>query len=144
MSFQPDLSQLTAFGAAVLPVFWLREKKLLWKILGVAAFAALMVRCASIPLSLETVPYCEGILTMLWDTAVLLKLAGWIALLAIPACFMVQFHRQKKLHLLCWCIYDLVSVLFVLTGEYPTPFMGFGISAIAGFWIGFVADTEEK
>ena len=46
LCFQPDLSQLAAFGAAVLPVLWMREKKPLWKILHAVLFFGLMVRCA--------------------------------------------------------------------------------------------------
>lgn len=144
LSVQPDLLQLTAFAAAAIPLLWVREKKPLWRGACVALLLALMVRCMYMPVTLEPVAYCEGILAMLGDISWLLMAAGVAALAVIPAMCAYGFSRSPKTHLLSLAIYYAVSMLFVLSGEYPAPFMGFGLSPIVGYWLAYVCGGAQE
>lgn len=144
LSFQPDLSQLTAFAAAAMLVVWKREKKPLWRGVCAALLIMLIVRCAYAPVGLEPVAHCEGILTMLGDVSAVALAAGLAALAAIPAIGVYGFVRSGKLHFLCLAVYYAASMLFGLFGEYPVPFMGFGLSPIAGYWLAYVCSGAQE
>ena len=132
---QPDLSQLVAFSVAVLPLLWQRRNERLWTAACVLSLAAFAIRCLLVPVSVAPVECCEGILTMLGEVSPLLLFAGVIALAVIPVWFAYRFFRRGGLHLLSLAVYYAISLLFVLPGEYPVPFMGFGLSSIAGYFL---------
>lgn len=132
---QPSLAQLAAFSAAALVIFWRGGYKRIRGAAGALALVLLVFACRQIPVTLEPVPHCEGILTMLGDRSWLLQAAGLLSLAAIPALFLHQFCGKRETHALCLSVYYAVSLLFVLTGEYPVPFMGFGLSPIAGYFL---------
>ncbi|MBP3426932.1 MAG: hypothetical protein J6M47_01575 [Clostridia bacterium] len=137
LCLQPDLSQLAAFSAAALPLLWLRQKDRFWALFSLAALAALLVVCAFSPVTLEPLSYSEGILSMLGGRSPLLCAAGWLALAAIPACGLYAFLRRGALPSLCAAVYYAALLLFVLTGAYPVPFMGFGLSPIVGYYLAY-------
>ena len=138
LCFQPDLSQLTAFAAAVIPILCRRKMKPLFKAGHMLLLAMLVFRCMNIPTALEPASCSEGILTMLAEASWLLHAAGWAALAAIPAYLMHRFCRQGAAPLLSLSVYYTVSMLFALTGDYPVPFIGFGFSPIAGYWLALI------
>ena len=132
---QPDFSQLTAFSLGILPVLWLRRNHVGWLMASLIFLGACLIRCAGIPVELEPAAYCEGILAMLHNLSPLMQVIGWLALSLIPICFLVRFFRRREAGELCLAIYYAVVILFSVTGEYPVPFMGFGLSPIVGYWL---------
>jgi len=144
LSFQPDVLQLTAFSAAAIPILWQHKKKRLRGIGCVLLLAALLLRCLSVPISIEPVSYCEGILTVLAETSWMLQAAGWAVLAAIPAFFMYRFCRQGNVQMLSLSIYYAAAMAFIFSGEYPVPFMGFGLSPIAGYYLAHICGTAGE
>ena len=136
LSFQPDLSQLTALSAAAIPVLWRQGKKQTW--LSLLILGVLWIRCMNIPITLEPEPCSEGILAMLADVSHLLRVMGWAAIMIVPVCGLFQFCKTGKAQALSIALYYAVSLLFALTGEYPVLFMGFGLSPIAGYYLAYV------
>lgn len=138
LCLQPDFSQLTAFSLGALPMLWQSRKKR-WFSAAAAAFPLIcLMRCAGIPTALEPVAYCEGILAILGGFSPLMQAAGWLALAMIPGCFLCRFCFGRSVGALCLAIYYAVTMLFSLTGQYPVPFMGFGLSPIAGYWLAYL------
>lgn len=146
LALQPDASQLTAFAAAVLPVLWLRRKNVLWSAVTLLALAVCLLRAFSVPVVMEPVEYCEGILEMLRGISPLLMAAGVLALALVPAFWAVRFGRDRSILMLSLAIYYAAAMLFGLSGAYPMPIMGFGLSPIAGFYLTclFVPLAERK
>jgi len=133
LSIQPDLAQMAAFCAAALPVLRQRREKRAWTLGSMAALGALLMYCIRMPVSIEPVSYCEGILVMLGTISPLLQAAGFAALAVIPLCWLYFFGRRRETRLLSLAVYYTVVLLFGLSGKYPVPFMGFGLSPIAGY-----------
>ena len=142
--FQPDLSQLTAFCAAALPLIWkCGTKRILQE--GITVCLCILLRiCLSVQTVVPPVPYTEGILSMLGNISGILVAVGWIALLLIPLFFVFGYYKKKSRPLLCLALYYTVTILFILDGHYPVPFMGFGLSPIAGYWLAYAVMVPEK
>jgi len=139
LRFQPDLSQLSAFSAAALVVLWRHRKNRLWSVLSVFVLCALVIRCLGVPTAIEPAAHCEGVLITLGERSWLLQAAGWIALAAIPAYWMYRFARRGKAGTLSLAVYYAVTILFTISGEYPVPFAGFGLSSIVGYCLAYAA-----
>jgi hypothetical protein len=135
LCLQPDLSQLAAFSLGVLPLLWKRRKKVYWTVASIILLAVFAICCINAPVELESVAYCEGILRMVGEISPLLMIAGGIALALIPGYFIYRFFRTRNTVMLGLASYYAVAILFSITGEYPVPFMGFGLSPIAGYWL---------
>ena len=133
VSIQPDASQMTALAAAAIPLLWRGRKNKGWTLLSAAALALLIIHCLRMPLAVESVPYSEGVLAMLGGISPLLAAAGCAALALVPAFWSWRFCRERKIWQLSLAVYEAVMILFGLTGQYPVPFMGFGLSPIVGY-----------
>lgn len=140
---QPDLSQLSAFSAAAILLLWQRRKN--WQTIAGCAviLTGLLIRCRQTP-SLQPVSYCEGILSMLGDVSWVLEIAGCLSLAAIPVFFLYLFLRKKQPQLLSLAAYYAVMLAFIVTGDYPVPFIGFGLSPILGFFICLVCSVNDS
>ena len=144
LSIQPDLMQMTAFCAAVFPVLWEKREKRTWMLGSVIVLSLLLVCCIRTPVSIEPVLYCEGILAMLGQTSRLLQAAGVTALAVIPLCWAYGFYRWRKVQMLSLAVYYAAAMLFALSGEYPVPFMGFGLSPVAGYGLAYACGAAQK
>lgn len=146
LCIQPDLAQLAAFAAASLVILWQNRKRYGWSVLCAAAQAAMVVICLRIPTEIESVSYSEGILMMLGELSPLLLPIGVFALVLIPGAWGYRFFKARSLWMLSLTVYYVMIILFGLTGEYPMPFMGFGLSPIVGYWLAvlLIPDAEEK
>ena len=140
---QPDFSQLTAFSLGILPVLWLRRNHVGWLMASLIFLGACLIRCAGIPVELEPAAYCEGILVMLHNLSPLMQAIGCMSLALIPLCFLVRFFRRREVGELCLALYYAAVILFSVAGEYPVPFMGFGLSPIAGYYLMHVCTLER-
>ena len=145
LGLQPDLSQLAAFCAAACVILWQRREDKC-RTLGCAVIlCACMLRCLTVPVVIEPVAYCEGILTMLAGRSIMLWAAGWIALALVPAWWMQRFIRQDEPRALILALYYAAGLLFVVSGKYPVAFMGFGLSPIAGYMLACAfCDADSK
>jgi len=144
LCLQPDLSQLAAFSAAMLPLLWSRRKERLFSLAGLLTLAASVVLCLLSPSSVEPVEYSEGVLAMLFALSPLLMAAGVVFLAAVPAFFGVRFLRLRQPHLLSLAAYYAVLMLFILPGTYPVPFIGFGLSPIAGYYLACLCGASAR
>lgn len=142
LAIQPDVSQLAAMASASVPLLWYGAKK--WSVPFAAALAALMLYCMGVPVTIEPVAYSEGVMSLLQETSWLLMAAGTVFLALIPAIWVYRFFREKRIWMLSLAIYYAVITLFALSGAYPMPFMGFGLSPIAGYWLSFMLVPEDE
>ena len=139
---QPDFSQLAALTAAALPVLW-GKRKALPALLYAALLLVLAALCARIPVTIEPVPYCEGVLSLLGAQSPALFVSGAAALALIPGFWAYRFLKTKNCRMLSLAVYYTAVILFGLTGEYPVPFMGFGLSPVAGWWLAGLVMTAD-
>lgn len=135
LCFQPDFSQLTAFSLGALPVLWRKGKPAVWSAVSMVFLAACLLYCAGVPTALEPAAHSEGILALLSNLSPLMRVAGWLALALIPGYFVRRFLERGSSSALCLAIYYATVILFSLTGQYPVPFMGFGLSPIVGYYL---------
>lgn len=135
LCLQPDLSQLAALSLGALPVIFRKREKPLLRAGVIVLLMALCVLCAVKPVALEPVDTSEGILFMLGGVSPLLLAAGAASLALIPLFFLLRFRREGSPALLCLCFYYAAILLFGLSGQYPVPFMGVGLSPIAGYFL---------
>ena len=143
--FQPDASQLLAFS---IPAIILMLRSGISRIIKGGFCGVLLVLTLKSWLcldSLQPVDYTEGILTMLQDVSVVLYVAGIVALFLIPVCFLV-FCKEKSRNICTGiAIYYWLMILSTFAGNFPVPFMGYGISPVLGFFaflIWFVGDDK--
>lgn len=142
LCLQPDFSQLAAFSLGMLPVLWQRRRHVVWSVATAILLIVALIRCAGIPTALEPAAYSEGILALLDNFSPLMQGIGWLALAVIPGYFVCWSICHKSVAVMCLAIYYTVGIAFSLTGQYPVPFMGFGLSPIAGYWLAFLFVSE--
>ena len=142
LSLQPEFSQMTALFAAALPLFWRTRRNLRWSIPTLLVLAGLMIRCACAPVSLESVAHSDGMLSLLGSMSPVLLAAGCLSLVLIPAFFAYRFAKTGNTHMLSLALYAAALLAFV--GKYPVPFMGFGLSPIAGYWLAYLLISEKE
>ena len=142
LSLQPDISQLTALAAAALPVLWRGRKKLCWSVPALLLLAGFMVRCAFVPTVLESVAHSDGMLSLLGGVSPVLLAAGCVSLALIPAFFVYRFRMTGKTPMLSLALY--IAVMCAFSGRYPVPFIGFGLSPIAGYWLAYAFLSAEE
>lgn len=145
LCLQPDFSQLTALVLGTLPILW-RKREHGYRFAAVLLILfALAVRCYAVPTALEPAAHSEGILAMLGGLSPVMRPAGWLALALIPGSFAIRFARGGETGALCLAAYYAAVLFFSLTGKYPVPFMGFGLSPIAGYALaGLLCAQTEK
>lgn len=145
LCLQPDFSQLTALLIGALPILWRKREQGYRPAAVLMMLSVLAVRCCTVPTALEPAAHSEGILALLGGLSPLMQAAGWLALALIPASFALEFARCGETGALCLAAYYAAVILFSLTGEYPVPFMGFGLSPIAGYALsGLLKAKPEK
>lgn len=132
---QPDASQLLAFS---LPMIFLLLKSNIFKIVK-AGFSAILFFltlkswfCLD---ALQPVNYTEGILTMLHDLSVVLFITGIAALFWVPIYFLISSTKKNRKICIGITMYYWLMILSTFIGNFPVPFMGYGISPILGFYI---------
>lgn len=85
--------------------------------------------------TLQPVNYTEGILTMLNDLSVLLYIIGIIVLFWIPVYFLISSINKNRNICIGITLYYWLMILSTFMGNFPVPFMGYGISPILGYYI---------
>lgn len=144
---QPDASQLLAFS---LPMIVLLLKSKISKVITTSFSIVLLLLTVKswIELdSLQPVNYTEGILTMVYDTSIVLYIIGIASLLWIPICFLVLCQKQSRNICVGITTYYWMMIFATFVGNFPVPFMGFGLSPILGFYIfliWFIKDSNSN
>ena len=132
---QPDASQLLAFS---LPMIVLVLKSKISKVITTSFSIILLflILKSWIALdSLQPVNYTEGILTMVYETSIVLYIIGIASLLWIPICFLVLCQKQSRNICVGITTYYWIMIFATFAGNFPVPFMGYGLSPILGFYI---------
>jgi hypothetical protein len=132
---QPDASQLLAFS---LPMIVLLLKSKISKVITTSFSIVLLLLTLKswIELdSLQPINYTEGILTMVYDTSIVLYIIGIASLLWVPICFLVLCQKQSRNICVGITLYYWMMICATFVGNFPVPFMGYGLSPILGFYI---------
>lgn len=136
---QPDASQATAFGAAMLVVLASLRAPAAIRAGGAAAVVVAVVAAWMRPDPLAPVPEVEGIIGLAWAWSPLAA-AGAVALLAATALWplrmAVSHPASPRVAALAFAACCLVSALAPAFGAFPVPLVGVGMSPVLGFWLG--------
>lgn len=144
---QPDASQLLAFS---FPMIVLLLKSDISKIIKSSLWAILVFLTLKSWFCLDTLPpvnYTEGVLTMLHELSVVLYLAGIVTLFWTPVYFLISSMKENRSICMGIAMYYWLMILSTFAGNFPVPFMGYGISPILGFYIfltWFVKEDKKK
>ena len=135
---QPDASQATAFGGAVMAVLLLSPLRRGPRWTGAALAAVAMVGAWLRPDPLAPVPEVEGILRLAWALSPFAALLAGAALGA-SALTPLLAARQGGSTLsasVALIVYFLLAAIAPALGTFPVPLVGMGVSPILGSWLG--------
>lgn len=135
LSIQPDASQLLAFS---FPMIVLLIKSNISQIIKGSVPSILFFLTLKSWFCLDTlqpVNYTEGVLTMLNDLSVVLYIIGIVALFWIPIYFLISSINKNRNICIGIAVYYWLMILSTFIGNFPVPFMGYGISPILGYYI---------
>ena len=145
---QPDPSQATAFGVALVVLLFRRGSgtSIDWITACAILLGALVAWTRPDPLA--SVPYVEGIVGLALNLGAPWGIASLLALALLPIPFIaVAFTRPHggSASLAVAVYYGLVSSM-PLVGPYPVPLLGFGLSPMVGYFtvLGIVLNNREK
>ena len=144
---QPDASQLLAFS---LPMIVLLLKSKISKVITTSFSIVLLLLTLKswIELdSLQPINYTEGILTMVYDTSIVLYIIGIASLLWVPICFLVLCQKQSRNICVGITLYYWMMICATFVGNFPVPFMGYGLSPLMGcycFLSCYINDFNSK
>lgn len=146
---QPDASQLAGFTFAMLFCLFNKENRnntnTIVKIITSLTLIIFTVLAWNLSDNLQAVSYTEEILLMLKDISSVLYVLGIISLFLIPIPVIVFSKKSLKTLSFCIALYYWIIVISTFLGNFPVPFMGYGISPIIGYFIVlifFVKHTE--
>ncbi len=132
---QPDASQLLAFS---LPLIVLLLKSSISKILKGSCSVILFLLTLKSWIQLDSLPpvdYTEGVLTMLHDISFVLYMIGIVALFGMPIYFLIACKKENRNICIGMAMYYGLMISATFIGNFPVPFMGYGISPILGFYV---------
>ncbi|HEX6369243.1 MAG TPA: hypothetical protein VF006_09940 [Longimicrobium sp.] len=134
---QPDAAQATAFAAGclvlLLPLAG-RDPLRLTSLLSLPLLAGLTWLRQD---PLAPVPYVEGIIDLAAGLGAGWAVAAVLSLLVLPLPFFLAGRRPGKHAGLALGTYVTVTLLAAfLTGNFPVPVMGYGVSPILGYLVG--------
>ncbi len=136
---QPDASQATAFGGALIAALVLSPLGRGPRWGGVAAAVIAVALAWLRPDPLAPVPEVEGIFGLAWTLsplAALLAAAALGAAALAPALAARHGEAIARRASLVLVVYFLLSAITPALGAFPVPLVGMGVSPILGFWLG--------
>ena len=132
---QPDASQLLAFSIPIL-MGLIRSKRSRLIKFGVCVLLLFLTWQSWLHLdALPPVNYTEGVFALLKDSSILLYGIGIVALLWVPVYFLLASMGKVRAVCLGIAAYYWLMIASTWMGNFPVPFMGYGISPILGFYI---------
>lgn len=144
LCLQPDASQLLAFS---LPMIVLILKANLSPVLkgGFSIILFLLTLQSWYCLdTLQPVNYTEGVLTMLHDLSDILYIVGIAALFGIPLYFLISCKKENRAICAGITMYYWSMICSTFMGNFPVPFMGYGVSPILGFYLFLIWFIHEE
>lgn len=132
LAAQPDASQATALGAALLILILPGRSSRATRAAALVAIAVAVSLSWLRPDPLGPVPEVEQIMALAWTASPALGVGAWCAL--IGACLSPRLSRGRPATALA--AYALVTAVAPLAGWYPVPLVGMSMSPILGLWLG--------
>jgi hypothetical protein len=134
---QPDASQATALGAAMLVVLASLRAPALVRVAGAAATLLAVAAAWTRPDPLARVPEVEGILGLAWAWSPAAAVAAGTLLAAAALLPLRPGGRGRPstpaVALAACCA---AQALAPALGAFPVPLVGMGMSPVLGFWLG--------
>ncbi|WP_373489851.1 hypothetical protein [Parasphingorhabdus sp.] len=136
MAVQPDRAMAAMLFGAVAVVGMMRPNRLTF---GAALFCALAFAATLLlPDRLPAVPFVDLILWSAFDSSLWLGLTLWTGclLLVCPIFFVPKAQRTVPQYVFAACWLTLIAAAAI--GAYPTPIVGYGASAIIGYFLSLI------
>lgn len=136
MAMQPDRAMAGAMFAGIAMLWLMHRNRHVAIVLAASAlgFVVTLVRADNLP----PVRFTEGVFTQTWQVHPLLGIAvaAGGALLVLPAAAFGTRERDAARQCAVFGAIWLAIILAALIGNYPTPLVGYGGSAIIGYLLG--------
>ncbi len=140
--FQPDASQLSAFAVSITFLVWMQVRQPLLKY-GAALLSLVAIVYSWMHLdALQPVAHVEGILRMAREMGTAWFWLGIASLLLLLVPFL-GFAGNSTLAKAVG-LYYLVVLISTFFGNFPIPFMGFGVSPILGYQLALFFLRRER
>ncbi len=145
LAWQPDISQLAGFALAA--VILCTARLGLPGAIGTLILAAAAITACVLfrPDPLEPVAHVEGIVFMAFTETPLIAtgMVVSLALAALSPLLLWPIPAARPAALALTLYFGATSLAF-LFGAYPVPLAGYGLSFVAGWWLGFAALVIPK
>lgn len=133
--FQPDASQLTAFGLSAIIIIC-RKKDSIKMSLFIIILLSLIVYLGWLNLDgLAPVGHVEEILEWVAQMGWVFLVLGLLSLMALPLPFFMAALRHERESCQPIGFYYLFIILTGIFGNFPLPLMGYGISPLIGYYL---------
>lgn len=136
MAIQPDRAMAAMLCAAVVVICWMRPSKMTF---SATIFCSIWFSTSLfLPDRLSAVPFVDHILWTAFDINILVGLSLWIGCLALicPIFFLPKNKRTIAHYTFATCWLALIAAAAI--GAYPTPIVGYGASAIIGYFLSLI------
>ncbi|QTD54603.1 hypothetical protein [Parasphingorhabdus cellanae] len=136
MALQPDRAMAAMLFVAVAIVCWMRPGK--WTFSAVLFCAIAFAATLFLPDRLPAVPFVDHILWTAFDINIMIGLLLWIGCIALvcPVLFVPKNERTVVHYTFAVCWFVLIAAAAM--GAYPTPIVGYGASAIIGYFLSLI------
>lgn len=144
LAWQPDRAMAGALALAALGL-WPGAVLRLRLAVILPALAGFLITLARPDLG-ERMPYVDQILWLAYGLHPLAGLAVWAGtlLLLAPAVVLWRLRADLRPGLMVQGLFWTGAVLAAALGNYPTPLVGFGSSAVIGYCLSLLALTERR
>jgi hypothetical protein len=133
---QPDASQATAFGVALVALLFTRLESRAARVAGSASVGLAVLVSWLRPDPLSPVPDVEQIMELAWTASPLGAVAAWVALLGACAALMAVGTTGVRTTARALGAYAMIAAIAPLVGAFPVPLVGMTMSPILGLWLG--------
>jgi cell division protein FtsW (lipid II flippase) len=136
---QPDASQTSAFGGALILLIAGAPLSRGWRSVGLAVVALAAVGSWLRHDPLAPVPVVEGIMGLAWTLSPFAAALAWAALggaMLAPLAVGRGAGEGLRAAAVALAAYGVLSALAPLAGAFPVPLVGMGMSPVLGLWLG--------
>ena len=136
IAIQPDRAMAAMLFAAVAVICWMRPGQ--WTFSAAIVCAIGLLATLFQPDRIPAVPFVDHILWTAFDLHIMAGLALWVGcLILVSPVFFVPRNERSAIHYTftaCWVALITVAAM----GAYPTPVVGYGASAIMGYFLSLI------
>ena len=139
LAIQPDASQATAFGGALIVLIATAQTRPVWRLGGALPVVLAVVASWLQRDPLAPVAEVEGIMRLAWGMSPIAAVVAWGALAGAvlsPLAALSAPGADRKAAATALATYGALSALVPLVGAFPVPLVGMGMSPILGLWLG--------